>query len=254
MSDLTLITDASAARGPEMIALGPDAPSLAALFTFMRDAEQRFETLRMRLLDGVINAAGERVEASDLWMRHPGRAKIVRGAPGAGTAAPFRVWLSDGTTIRTYDSAANIATVRPAHGALEGAADPDLPAFSRVRAPRTRLPMESLAETFVHPHSFCTNVLRSGPTRILGTARLTHGRVAFVLRADHPRVSHVLTDRPDRWLEVGVDRMTGLILLLVEHIGDRVTRRAEVVDLELDGRMGDEVFEIHLSSDVRTLY
>ena len=35
---------------PELVALPPDTlPTLDALFTFMRDAELRFDTLRMRI-------------------------------------------------------------------------------------------------------------------------------------------------------------------------------------------------------------
>ena len=48
-----------------------------------------------------------------------------------------------------------------------------------------------------------------------------------------PRSTYVLTDRPDRWLEIGVDRQTGFIVLLVEHIGDVVTRHAQVISLGL---------------------
>jgi hypothetical protein len=41
----------------------------------------------------------------------------------------------------------------------------------------------------------------------------------------------VLNDRPDRVLEVGVDRLSGLIVLLIERFGETVTRHAEVTDL-----------------------
>ena len=88
---------------------------------------------------------------------------------------------------------------------------------------------------------------------MVGTAML-QGREAFIVRADHPRTSQVLTDRPDRWIEVGIDRMTGFMLLLVEHIGDHVSHQAEVTSLELDPHLGDEVFEMYVSSDVRMLY
>jgi hypothetical protein len=114
--------------------------------------------------------------------------------------------------------------------------------------------MESIAEAFIHPHGYCRNVLATGAVGLVGTTVLAGERESFLLRCDHPRTSHVLTDRPDHWVEVGVDRMTGLILLLAEHVGDRVTRHAEVTDLELDPPVGDEVFRIHLSSDVKMLY
>jgi hypothetical protein len=76
----------------------------------------------------------------------------------------------------------------------------------------------------------------------------------LLLRSDHPRTSHVLTDRPDHWLEVGVDRQTGLILLLAEHVGDQMTRHAEAVSVGIDEPIGDEAFRLHISNDTRVLY
>ena len=58
----------------------------------------------------------------------------------------------------------------------------------------------------------------------------------------------------DRWIEVGVDRQTGFIVLLVEHIGEAVTRHAEVTSLELDPALPDELFTVHLPEDVRRIY
>jgi hypothetical protein len=55
-------------------------------------------------------------------------------------------------------------------------------------------------------------------------------------------------------LDVSVDRATGLILLLADHIGGRLTRHAEVDDLELDPSLPDETFTVHLSTDVRMIY
>ena len=135
-----------------------------------------------------------------------------------------------------------------------GAADASLPSFARLYVPVTPLPPETLAETFIHPHGFCRNVLATGQTRRLGTAVLLGGREAIVLRCDHPRTSHVLTDRPDHWLEVAVDYQTGLILLLAEHIGGRITRHGEVVSLGLDEPITDDAFRLHLSADTLRLY
>ena len=84
-----------------------------------------------------------------------------------------------------------------------------------------------MVDTFVHPHGFCRNVLATADLTLRGTARLAD-REVYVLRADHPRSTEVLTDRPDRWLELAVDRLSGLVLLLAEHVGDQLTRHAEV--------------------------
>ena len=100
--------------------------------------------------------------------------------------------------------------------------------------PQTALPAETVADTFVHPNGFCRNVLRTGVVYRRGTASLAGGRETILLRCDHPRTSHLLLDRPDHWLEVGVDAQTGMILLLAEHVGDRITRHAEATSVRLD--------------------
>ena len=242
-------------QSPRVESLGADAPTPTQLFTFMRDAERRFQTLRMRIVDTTYGAAGASTEITELWLRHEGHAKVVtRRGEAAGVARDFHVWTGDGRTVKTYDAGANTASIRPVRARVRGATDADLPSFARIYTPLTPLPMETLAEVFVHPHGYCRNVLATGRLELLGASRLAGGRDAFVLRCDHPRTSHVLTDRPDHWLEVGVDRMLGVILMLAEGVGRRVTRHAEVRDLSLDERIGDETFELYLSPDVRMIY
>ena len=87
-----------------------------------------------------------------------------------------------------------------------------------------------------------------------GTTSLAGGRETMLLRCDHPRTSHLLNDRPDHWLEVGVDAQTGMLLLLAEHVGDHITRHAEAVNVSLDENIPDSAFKIHFSSDTRTIY
>jgi hypothetical protein len=253
MHDVMIVDQGAPLSSPEIVVLESDLPSLDELFTFMRDAELRFETLRMRLVERTWGVAGEHAETIELWLRHPGMAKIVT-RHGDELGRDFRIWASDGEMTRTFDATADLATERPVRPRVVGATDPGLPAFARIYPPRTALPMESIVDTFVHPHGFARRVLQSGETHIVGSALLGPGRESIVLRCHHPRISHVLTDRPDHWLEVGVDRMTGLLLLQVEHVGDRVTHHTEVIDLELDGAIPDEAFRLHLSSDVRRLY
>jgi outer membrane lipoprotein-sorting protein len=260
MSDLPITSEAPVAlapRSPQIVALGPETPDLEELFVFMRDAELRVESLRMRIVDRTAAATGEAHEVLEAWLRHPGRAKVItRRSEGDGSLAlsrDYQVWLTDGEAVRTFDSASKATTVRPVRARPVGITDPGLPSYARVYVPLTALPMETLADTFVHPHGFCRNVLATARLRILGATTLGD-REAYLLRADHPRTTLVLTDRPDRWLDIAVDRATGFILLLVEHVGDRVTRDAEVTDLELDPPFPDDVFRLHLSEGVRTLY
>ena len=64
----------------------------------------------------------------------------------------------------------------------------------------------------------------------------------------------MLVDRPDRWVDVGIDRSSGFVTLLSEHVGEAETRRGEVTLLDLDPDIPDEAFQLHLGSDVRMLY
>jgi len=253
MHELVEAPRTSVLRPAERATLAGRSPSLPELYSFMTEAELRFRSLRMRITDRRISAAGEETETSELWLRHPGFAKITqtRGGP---LERNFDIWLSDGNLVQTYDARSKVATRRRLPSMPVGADDENLPSFARIYAPVTALAAETLAETFVHPHGFCRNVLATGVTRQVGTAVLVGDREAIVLRCDHPRTSHVLTDRPDHWLEVAVDYQTGLILLLAEHIGGRITRHGEVTSLGLDGTIGDETFRLHLSADTQTVY
>lgn len=240
-------------RPAEQATLATRDPALAELYAFMTEAELRVQTLRMRIEDRRVGTGGEETETSEIWLRHSGFAKVVQSR-GSAVDRNFDIWLTEGESVQTYDARINVATRRPLPAPPVGADDEGLPSFARVYVPVTPLPAQTLAETFVHPHGFCRNVLTTGATRRLGTAVFLGGREALLLRCDHPRTSHVLTDRPDHWLEVAVDYQTGLILLLAEHIGGRITRHGEVTSLALDEPIGDEAFRLHLSSDTRQLY
>lgn len=252
MHDLPQVAPRAELRPPTLATLASEEPTLAELFRFMEEAELRFGTLRMRIVDRRFATDGEEVETSEIWLRHPGHAKVVTTRDPAGR--DFDVWVTDAETVRTYDARIDVATVRRLPPPPVGSTDPRLPAFARIYLPVTRLPSETVADTFVHPHGFCRNVLATGRVRQLGTALLVGDRESIILRCDHPRTSHVLTDRPDHWLEVGVDRQTGMILLLAEHVGGRISRHAEAVSAALDEPIGDEVFRIHVASATRTLY
>jgi hypothetical protein len=241
------------ARAPLHSTLPSSTPSLDELFRFMSEAELRFGSLRLRIEDRRVTTHGEEVETHEVWLRHPRNAKVI-SRRGGQMDRDFDVWLSDGEQVRAYDRGSNTATVRrrPVHPV--GATSPDLPSFARVYEPLTPLPAESLADTFVHPHGYCRNVLATGVLSTRGTAALANGREVLLVRCAHPRTTQVLTDRPDHWLEVAVDTQTGLILLLAEHVGEQTTRRAEVTAIGIDEPIPDSAFTLHLSSDVRVLY
>ena len=203
-------------------------------------------------LDRTWTARGEETEVSEVWLRHPSNAKVLTRTGSDSPRAPSHIWLSDGQSIRTYETERDLLRERPVRDRPEGVTRDDLPSFARVYA-HARLPMETLADTFVHPYGLCRNVLATGGLTLLGTTD-RGGREAWLVRCDQPRRAEVLNDRPDRVLEVGVDRLTGLVLLFIERFGDTVTRQAEVTDLSLDAPIPDEVFVLHAPDTARRLY
>lgn len=238
---------------PALVALDGAAPSLEDLFRFMVDAELRVRTLRMRISEQTMTARGETEVTHDVLLREDGRARVTRRRSADPMSRDYDVWSSDGSTVTTYDARSQRASVRRAPTAPVGVSARDLPRFARVRPARTRLPADSVADAFVHPNGFIRNVLLSGIVTFTGSTSL-NGRETFLLRLQHPRSTYVLTDRPDRWVDVGVDRHTGFITLLVEHIGDTVTRHAEAVSLEVDQDIPDEAFVVHLPGDARRIF
>ncbi len=240
-------------RLPNVVAPPADAPSMTELFAFMADAELRFETLRMRIVDRTWTARGEETEVSEVWLRHPSRAKVLTRVGSDAPRSPSHIWLTDGETVTTYETERDIVRVRPVRDRPDGLTRHDLPSFARIYAPRTMLPMETLADTFVHPRGFCRNVLATGGLELLGTTE-RNGRETWLVRCQQPRRAEVLNDRPDRVVECGVDRLSGLIVLLVERFGETVTRQADVTDLTIDGPMSDDVFVVHVPESARRLY
>ena len=198
------------------------------LFTFMRDAELRFETLRMRIEEHAWNSRGEEVTLIDVLARHPGQVKVLSSIPATGTTANYDVWVSDGRTVQTYVASRRIGTRRPARPAVRGVADGrDLPGTSRFYVPVTPLQAESLPELFIHPAGYCQNVLGMGSCTVTGMTEVA-GRKAIVLECDHPRTVEVVADRPDFRVRISVDRTDGVILRLEESIAGQVTRDAFV--------------------------
>lgn len=253
MSDLVRVAPAPAYRAPRLVALPSDAPSLGELFGFMADAELRVQSLRMRIRDQRVTARGEEPVWIEVALRHPGHARVVTRRNEEPLGRDYDMWITDGELVRTFDASANAASVRPLRRGVVGAESADLPGFARLTKPLTLLPAESLAETFVHPYHYARNVLATGVMSLVGVSAVAN-REALIIRSEHPRSTLVLTDRPDRWVEVGVDRETGFLLLLAEHVGDHVSRHAEVLQLDIDPKIGDDVFTLRLSSDVRMLY
>jgi hypothetical protein len=237
----------------ERVTLPEAFPSIEALFRFAAEAELRVGSLRMVIEEHRLSARGEEVLQNEIWLRHPGQARVTTRRDQASPSRDYEVWLLQGGMVTTYAAARRVASRRPRPGHVVGYDGADLPEFARQRGMLTPLPAGSLADTFVHPHGLFRNVLVTGTLSVAG-ARPVQGREAIVVRAAHPRTAEVLLDRPDRVVEVGIGRETGFVLLLSERIGETVTRSAEVTELLVDPVIPSSAFELRLPADVRVLY
>ncbi len=239
---------------PELIALpAVELPPIDLLFAFMRDAERRFDTLRMRIEERTWGAEGELLVAMDVFVRHRGEARVTTTEPGRGTTGNYEVWISDGTTVRTYSATHRLGTRRPVRPRVRGADDPDLPGHARVYTPVTPLPAETLPDLFVHPGGYCQNVLATGDCAVTGTT-VVADREAIVLTCDHPRAVERVADRPDFAVELAVDRDTGCILQLTEFMAGTVTRDAVVVDIETDRPLPPSAFAFSFPEGTTTIF
>lgn len=240
-------------RLPAVVALPAELPSVPALFDFMRDAELRFTTLRMRIVEVAQTSRGEASTTHDVSIRHAGHAKVTTSRGGHAGKADYEIWISDGDLVRTYAAEHRLGTQRPIRNRPRGLDHPDFPGGSKVYEPLTALPAETPPETFVHPAGLCQNVLATGRCAITGSD-LVAGREVVCLECDHPRATEVTADRPDFHLSVAVDRETGVILRLIESIGGHQTRRAEVVAFEPDASLSSSALEFVFPTGTTMLY
>jgi outer membrane lipoprotein-sorting protein len=242
---------------PELAALPADElPGVAELFTFMRDAELRFDTLRMRIEEHTFGVAGEQVAVVDVALRHPNDARVTTSQPALGTAASYELWISDGAVVRTYSAPHRLGTERPVRRGVVGVSgreSRDLPGPSRVYIPLTALPMETLPDTFVHPAGYCQNVLSTGDCRVVGPDEIA-GREALIVECRHPRTIEMSADRPDFRIRIAVDRADGMILRLEESIGGTVTRDARVTQYDPDAPLGPNTFDFTFPTGTTMLY
>jgi hypothetical protein len=240
-------------RTPQIAALARGLPSLDELFTFMRDAELRFTTLRLRIEEHAFGARGELVTTMDVSLRHPGDARVVTSEPGSGAVGQSELWISDGRTVRTYAAAHHLGTSRPIRNRPRGLHSGDLPGSAKVYEPVTPLPAETLADLFVHPAGYCQNVLATGACWVSGT-EIVAGREAVLVECDHPRAVELTADRSDYHVQVAVDRETGVIVRLVESIRGEITRLATAVLLDPDAALPPATFDFEFPDDATMLY
>jgi outer membrane lipoprotein-sorting protein len=210
----------------------------------------------MRIDERTFGVAGEQVAIIEVALRHPSDARVTTSQPSLGTTSNYDLWVSDGEVVRTYSAAHRLGTRRPARRPVVGVSgreSRDLPGPSRVYAPVTSLPMETLPELFVHPAGYCQNVLSTGDCRITGLADVS-GREAVVLECDHPRTIEMGADRPDFQIRIAVDRADGVILRLEESIAGKVTRDARVTEYDPDAPLGPNTFDFTFPTGTTMLY
>jgi outer membrane lipoprotein-sorting protein len=248
-----LTVQAGERRLPSVAALPAELPTATMLFDFMRDAELRFATLRMRILERTSTTRGEDAVQMDVLLRHPAHAKVTTSRPGHVLGQDYEIWISDGDLVRTYAAAHGLGTQRPMRNRPRGLDDPDFPGMSKVYEPITALPMETLPDTFVHPAGYCQNVLATGRCTVTGTD-LVADREVVLLECDHPRTIEVSADRPDFKIAIAVDRQLGVIMRLTETIGGEVTRDAEVTDIGPDAPLPPAAFDFVFPTGTTMLY
>ena len=183
-------------RLPQVAALPDDRPSVAELFEFMRDAESRFATLRMRVDERSNTTRGEDDDHRGHGLRHPGDARVTTSRDGTTAKGDYEVWISDGDLVRTYASTHRLGTQRPIRNRPRGLQDRDFPGPSKVYEPVTPLPTETLPDTFVHPAGYCQNVLATGRCMVSGSA-VVNGREVDPARV-RPPANHRAGRRPAR--------------------------------------------------------
>ncbi|MEY4389219.1 MAG: hypothetical protein RLZZ432_938 [Chloroflexota bacterium] len=233
---------------PIRAALAPGLPAIDELFDFAADAERRLPTLRLRIEERTVSAAGEAVSRVEALIARPRARVTTRGADG-GT----EIWVTDGAQVEGHNMATRTVTRRPYRAAPEGLADAGLPAAAAIPPNLGPLPTRSWATTFVRPRSFCTAVL-GGATLSAVRADEVLGRTALVFEAAAPRAVGLDGDRADFSYRVAVDRATGMLLAVAEFRGESLVRSAVATDLEIGAAIPDSAFAVERPSDAVAIY
>jgi len=238
--------DMSETLVPAALPLG--LPSATSLFAFAAGAERRVRTLRMRIEERTVSAAGDAITEFELLVSRP-HARVTTRKPN-GT---YEIWATDGTIVDGYNAATKTATRRPHRAAPTGLDDRELAAHSRIPDGLGPLPAKGWATTFVRPSSFCNSVLAGA---LLGNVRAATvaGRAALIIDAAAPRTVELAGDRADFRYEVAFDRLTGMLLAVDEYRGARLTRSTAVTALEIDAPIPVSAFVVELPADAVALY
>ena len=174
-------------RLPVVVALPEALPTVAQLFDFMRDAELRFATLRMRIVERSQTARGEESVTVEVALRHPGEAKVTTTRDAHAGKAEYEIWISDGDLVRTYAAVHRLGTQRPIRNRPRGLGDRDIPGASKVYEPLTAAPDGDAARD-VRPSRRVS--ARTSSRRVAAGSRARNrsvGREVILLECDHPQ-------------------------------------------------------------------
>jgi hypothetical protein len=241
-------------RRPRIVALPPGGPpDVATLFTFMRDAELRFRTLRMRIEERTWGATGDALLVHEILVRHPERARVTVRHADLDMPRDHETWAFDAGFVTTWSAIHGTRTDRPARRGIVGLDSSTLPATSKVYRPLTPLPVDSIAEVSVHPANYLQNVVSTGSVSVVGMARVA-GREAIVVESLRPGTTRIAADRSDASIRLAADAALGVITLLEQRLGDRVVRRAEAVSIETDADIPDAAFVLSIPATARRIY
>jgi hypothetical protein len=241
-------------RLPRIVALPAGGlPDMATLFTFMRDAELRFRTLRMRVEERTWGATGETLLVHEIAIRHPDRVRVTVRHADLPMPRDHETWVFASGVITTWSAIHGTRTERPARRGIVGLESTTLPASSKVYQPLTPLPIDSIAEVSIHPANYLQNVVSSGVVSVIGQERIA-GREAYVVESLRPRTTRMAADRGDASIRIAADAGLGVISLLEQRLGDRVVRRAEAVSIEPDADIPDAAFDVAIPSTARRIY
>ena len=243
----TLVPVASALP-PIATSLTPGLPTATELFDFAAGAERRFRTLRLRIEERTVTAAGESLGSVELLIDRP-HARVTTAHPQGG----YEVWLTDGADVRGYNAVTNTTTRRPHRAAPTGLDGEGLPSTVAVGETLGPLPSKGWATTLLRPGHFCSNVLSSA---VLGDVHeTTHlGRAALAVDAAAPRTIDRVGDHAAFRYEVTFDRQTGLLLAVNELHNDQLVRSTTVTALAIDAAIPASEFVIEIPSDARKIY
>ena len=165
----------------------------------------------------LVTARGDERRPPRTGSSSPGRARVTTRRDEQEPSRDYEVWLLGDGTVTTYLAAATWPAAGRCSARWSAWTSRDLPGFARQRTPLTALPTGQPGgrvrpSPWTLPQRSRDRAARGGRPGGDPDARPSS------CAAEHPRASKVLVDRPDRSIEVAVDRRTGLLLRLSERL------------------------------------